>query len=518
MQAIRLRDALFFLGLGACALLITTVYSPASFETVHIPDDERASMRKLLQVVPIGPTGVVLNAIMQPTTFLRVALLLLRNSVDNNPTQEFLQMILSTDFGHTKFTNVFASFASGVIQDFSSGVTTDTVLTSEWAVDGTSTLDNTVFTEFFAGGAFGIEQFFGWGFEMSGLAAAAIQQFLSPKDESEYEYEQEYVAPIEGEPDRRRRRLLSASEAKARKLPVGSEIVHQVQHPLDGDVIRRAAGRALRRVNGTEPVSERRSLSEVEEVTYTDVEEYTTNWFESFPAALPLAIRDRFIALLEEFVVDPQIRISLDVTVALVGVATPGVGITTYEAAAENTVSTQVVFHGYDAAVDFATSIDPAVAVAGSISKGVAIANAIDDATKILGAVTSIVDEVNNIIEQDGLSREAGDEVAAQGGSNETLTERVARWLRPMQNDSAITRPRGVDTTRATHFTSLGQNSTPVEEDESADARGPYDVYEPLPVDGDYEPLGAVSGTYAVAVSLIFLQQIALNGGSITVI
>ena len=94
MQAIRLRDALFFLGLSACALLITTVYSPASFETVHIPDDERASMRKLLQVVPIGPTGVVLNAIMQPTTFLRVALLLLRNSVDNNPTQEFLRMIL----------------------------------------------------------------------------------------------------------------------------------------------------------------------------------------------------------------------------------------------------------------------------------------------------------------------------------------------------------------------------------------------------------------------------------------
>jgi len=34
----------------------------------------------------------------------------------------------------------------------------------------------------------------------------------------------------------------------------------------------------------------------------------------------------------------------------------------------------------------------------------------------------------------------------------------------------------------------------------------------------DYEPLGAVSGTYAVAVSLIFLEQVSLNGGSITVI
>ena len=92
----------------------------------------------------------------------------------------------------------------------------------------------------------------------------------------------------------------------------------------------------------------------------------------------------------------PQIRISLDITVALVGVATPGVGITTYEAAAENTISNQIVFHGYDAAIDFASSIDPAVAIAGSISKGIAVANAINDATKIIDAVTSIVNEVNS--------------------------------------------------------------------------------------------------------------------------
>ena len=62
-------------------------------------------------------------------------------------------MILSTDIGYTKFTNVFASFAAGAIQDFSSGVTTDTVLAQEWVIDGFSTLDNTVFSEFFAGGA-----------------------------------------------------------------------------------------------------------------------------------------------------------------------------------------------------------------------------------------------------------------------------------------------------------------------------------------------------------------------------
>ena len=108
--------------------------------------------RKLL-TVPVGPLGVITNAIIQPTTFLRVALLILRNQIGANPTEEFLQMILSTDIGYTKFTNVFASFATGAIQDFSSGVTTDTVLAQEWVIDGFSTLDNTVFSEFFAGGA-----------------------------------------------------------------------------------------------------------------------------------------------------------------------------------------------------------------------------------------------------------------------------------------------------------------------------------------------------------------------------
>ena len=43
-----------------------------------------------------------------------------------------------------------------------------------------------------------------------------------------------------------------------------------------------------------------------------------------------------------------------------------------------------------------------------------------------------------------------------------------------------------------------------------------YDYFESGPY--DYEPFGAVSGTYAVAVSLIFLEQISLNGGSITII
>lgn len=103
----------------ACALVIatTTIYIPrasAVGDTVasgtaasSVASGTAASSRKLL-TAPVGPAGVILNAIIQPTTFLRVALLILRNSVNNNGgmVEEFLQMILTTDLGFTKFTNV----------------------------------------------------------------------------------------------------------------------------------------------------------------------------------------------------------------------------------------------------------------------------------------------------------------------------------------------------------------------------------------------------------------------------
>ncbi len=56
------------------------------------------------------------------------------------------------------------------------------------------------------------------------------------------------------------------------------------------------------------------------------------------------------------------------------------------------------------------------------------------------------------------------------------------------------------------------------------EAQGPAEGRDPSEpdyfggTDYDYEPFGAISGTYAVAVSLIFLEQISLNGGSITII
>lgn len=77
-----------------------------------IPDDGAHLHRRVLVESPLSPW-------IQPTTFLRVALLIIRNAALGNPAAGFLQSILTTELAYTAFTNVFASFAAAVVQDFS---------------------------------------------------------------------------------------------------------------------------------------------------------------------------------------------------------------------------------------------------------------------------------------------------------------------------------------------------------------------------------------------------------------
>lgn len=81
-------------------------------EPKDIPDDGAHLKRRVLVESPLSPW-------IQPTTFLRVALLIIRNAALDNPAAGFLQTILTTELAYTAFTNVFASFAAGVVQDFS---------------------------------------------------------------------------------------------------------------------------------------------------------------------------------------------------------------------------------------------------------------------------------------------------------------------------------------------------------------------------------------------------------------
>lgn len=585
-------------------------------------------------------------------------------------------------------------------------------MASEWVIDGETTLDNTLTSEFVYGGAWGFEQFYGFGFELSGDAAAALQQSLQPTfrpaedgpggragDYDAYEAEgpasgmseeeaidEASVASSDAEADgdegggRRRllqqrrgtaerpgrderqhdefqqrqhrpqwrrtqarqpppagmRKPLSDKERRRMNLPKGAELIAQVRKPLPKEQTRAQVAEALKRrkerkrrrllqeegveqgnVGNTEDGDIFNAEGEegrdgeftvttlpgqVEDVTGADIGAITTNWFDSFPAALPTSIRDRLLAQLEEFVLDPQIAISLEIAIAFVGVVEPGVGIVSAEAADETTATYDLVFHGYDAAVDVAAEIERAQGVAGSASAGVAVSKGIINAAEVINAVTDIVDEVNSQVtdyldqnEQLRLAEEeaAGEEetvdtedvdsgagigsvatgvagvgssagdgaintagtVTAQGGpSSSPKIKRPPRIVpghneaEPFRNLAGATRvtskgkvPNREEATAPLRVTPQGArvrgmgtkkrvgNYTGAPGPEAAmgpaAGRGPYDspydpevdYFGPTP-DYDYEPFGAVSGTYAVAVSLIFLEQISLNGGSITII
>ena len=565
------------------------------------PDDGAHLDRRVLVESPLNPW-------IQPTTFLRVALLIIRNAALDNPAAGFLQSILTTELAYTAFTNVFASFAAAVVQDFSQGLANEGAVASEWVIDGETTLANTLTSEFVYGGAWGFEQFYGFGFEISGDAAAALQQSLQPtwipndpddgraasapepapepddavdpeaatrrklRSDSTREREREGERAREGEgegaraADRGGRRLLSDEEARQRNLPKGSRLVAQVRKPLPKESTRKQVADALARREARErrrkllqeqgddsnatatslstadttdadAETDVRAESGVEEVTGEDIGGITSNWFDSFPAALPASIRDRLLAQLEEFVLDPQVALSLEIAIALVGVVEPGQGIVSAEAADEVTITFETVAHGYDAAVDVAADIEFGTGVAASASAGIAVSEAILDAAEVIDAVTDIVDEVNGIVAED-LAREEA-EVSAQSGpspaaddatnppkiiaarnaaeSFSTLSTATSRTgLAKVPNREAASATIRVSAQGDAAEPAAAPGPGPAEGRAGGGGNGEYDYFGGT--DYDYEPFGAVSGTYAVAVSLIFLEQISLNGGSITII
>ena len=469
-----------------------------------------------------------------------------------------MQSILTTELAYTAFTNVFASFAAASVQDFSSSLSNQGAVASEWVVDGETNLNNALASEFVYGGAWGFEQFYGFGFEISGDAAAAIQQSLQPTWIPNEAADDRAPNDAPNATDSTRRRLLSEpnrseraetlsdEDAKRRNLPPGAKLLARVRKPLDGAKTRAAVTETLERrrrrsarrrdllqqdaddassgiAGDGEADSETRADSGVEFVTGEDVGAITSNWFDSFPAALPQSIRDRLLVQLEEFVLDPQVSVSLEIALALVGVVEPGQGIVSAEAADETTFTYEMVLHGYDAAVDVAADVERAKAVAGSASAGVAVSELILDASEVIDAVTDIVDEANAQVAADLARVEANGtaQVTAQGdaaaGSPATPPKIVAARTRaePFMNlatASGRTSTGKIPNRRAaSEPISVGAQGA-----REAAAPGTYDYFGGT--DYDYEPFGAVSGTYAVAVSLIFLEQISLNGGSITII
>jgi hypothetical protein len=117
-----------------------------------------------------------------------------------------------------------------------------------------------------------------------------------------------------------------------------------------------------------------------------------------------------------------RVSIALEIAIAFVGVVEPGVGVVSAEAADETTITYDITFHGYDAAVDVAADIERAQGVAGSASAGIAVSEAIIDAAEIINAVTDIVDEVNSQV-TDYLAEDEALRMAADAEAEAALEE-----------------------------------------------------------------------------------------------
>ena len=591
--------------------------SSSSSRRALLQEETETSDEVTAQSGPMARASVW-NPIIQPTTILRIALLIIQNAALNNPTAGFLQMVLNTELALTRFSNVFASLAAGVVQDYSQGVSSSSSIGNEWVIDGESIFTSSKASEFVVGGAFGLEQFFGVGFEVTGDAAAAIAQFLKPNPFNELKEElmechsdtngtfyhfnetfyhddgtemasetaqslndfsnctnttmfhkgdqkgEEEEEEEENVGQRRKLQQLTKDDLKKRKMPenVQKILVHErvkvpkflekaaAQHTLNRHQARQQNDHS-EHPSFFNDEEKRRRLQEIVNdedengddarkgnVTFDDVEALTTEWFDSFPNALPISIRDNFLALLEETIVDPQIRIEIEIIVALVGVAEPGRGTTAAEVASEVEWIGQVVLHGYDAAIDVASIWETANAIAGSASKGLAIAEAINDATEIVGAVTEIVDTVNAIQSENIRGAESDGSVEAQSGDDGSSTINVtelSQYVKPISvNDTVRARKDSYspDTASCENGDGLCVDSGDGQRrrrrvllqqgpigPEIIGGGGLQNVLGQFtPTGGESEAFGAISGTYAATVALVFLEQVSINGGSITII
>ena len=68
-------------------------------------------------------------------------------------------MVLNTELALTRFSNVFASLAAGVVQDYSQGVSSSNSIGNEWVIDGESIFTSAQASEFVVGGRLGSNSF-----------------------------------------------------------------------------------------------------------------------------------------------------------------------------------------------------------------------------------------------------------------------------------------------------------------------------------------------------------------------
>jgi hypothetical protein len=321
--------------------------------------------------ISLSLSSLPMNALFQPTTLLRLVLLYLQQSDDENNVREEEQTVtkamvsvLSSNFAFTRFTNVFWAYLAATATVFSRSMAKTNAVASAWSVLDGLTFDlETVASRGTVASGLGTGQIYGFGFEVTSTGAAAINQVFA----DQY---------IDSRKKKRRRKLLGVDLKES--AYVASRAMNATKFSS-----------AMMEKMGKNTSRGRKLLLDDDD---DDIERMLVH---AFLNNLPVNVREEFLQSLQSVIVDPSLVLSFELNIARVNVLIPRKGYSALENAQLFRAGQRNLWSGYLQRRRSGVGASFSSAVGASYSPGDKLAFDIQDTTEKLKAATNIIDQLN---------------------------------------------------------------------------------------------------------------------------
>ena len=321
--------------------------------------------------ISLSLSSLPMNALFQPTTLLRLVLLYLQQSDDENNVREEEQTVtkaivsvLSSNFAFTRFTNVFWAYLAATATVFSRSMAKTNAVASAWSVLDGLTFDlETVASRGTVASGLGTGQIYGFGFEVTSTGAAAINQVFA----DQY---------IDSRKKKRRRKLLGVDLKES--AYVASRAMNATKFSS-----------AMMKKMGKNTSRGRKLLLDDDD---DDIERMLVH---AFLNNLPVNVREEFLQSLQSVIVDPSLVLSFELNIARVNVLIPRKGYSALENAQLFRAGQRNLWSGYLQRRRSGVGASFSSAVGASYSPGDKLAFDIQDTTEKLKAATNIIDQLN---------------------------------------------------------------------------------------------------------------------------
>ena len=321
--------------------------------------------------ISLSLSSLPMNALFQPTTLLRLVLLYLQQSDDENNVREEEQTVtkamvsvLSSNFAFTRFTNVFWAYLAATATVFSRSMAKTNAVASAWSVLDGLTFDlETVASRGTVASGLGTGQIYGFGFEVTSTGAAAINQVFA----DQY---------IDSRKKKRRRKLLGVDLKES--AYVASRAMNATKFSS-----------AMMKKMGKNTSRGRKLLLDDDD---DDIERMLVH---AFLNNLPVNVEEEFLQSLQSVIVDPSLVLSFELNIARVNVLIPRKGYSALENAQLFRAGQRNLWSGYLQRRRSGVGASFSSAVGASYSPGDKLAFDIQDTTEKLKAATNIIDQLN---------------------------------------------------------------------------------------------------------------------------